>query len=58
MDHGWGSRLFDPQGGAEPEQRGVNRNLVVPADELDELSGTPNLTGGRVNIAPAALRHS
>ena len=51
MDHGWGSRLFDPQGGAEPEVQGVMRNLLVPANEIDELAGAPNLTGVYVNIA-------
>jgi formate dehydrogenase len=50
MDHGWGSRVFDPHGGSEPEVRGVNRNLLVANDELDELSGTPNLNGTRVEI--------
>ena len=51
MDHGWGSRLFDPQGGADPEVQGVMRNLLVPANEIDELAGAPNLTGVDVNIA-------
>jgi formate dehydrogenase len=45
MDHGWGSRLHDPQGGAAPQVQGINRNLLVAGDELDELSGTPNLNG-------------
>jgi formate dehydrogenase len=51
MEHGWGSRLFDPQGGADPEAHGVNRNALVAGDELDELSGIPNLNGTRVNVA-------
>lgn len=50
IDHGWGSRLHDPQHGAAPEVRGVNRNSLVAGDELDELSGTPNLNGTYVNI--------
>ena len=45
MDHGWGSRTFDPHGGSEPEVQGVNRNRLVAADEIDELTGTPNLNG-------------
>ncbi|MFY9328239.1 MAG: molybdopterin-dependent oxidoreductase [Georgfuchsia sp.] len=50
MDHGWGSRLFDPQGGTEPQVQGVMRNLLVPANIIDELAGTSNLTGIHINI--------
>ena len=50
MDHGWGSRLFDPKGGEQPEVKGVNRNQLVSADILDELTGTPNLNGTNVNV--------
>ncbi len=53
MDHGWGSRLFDPKGGSAPEIQGVNRNQLVAADELDELTGVPNLTGTCVNLRAA-----
>lgn len=53
MHHGWGSRLFDPKGGSEPEVQGVIRNLLVSAKELDELAGTPNLNGTCVSIQPA-----
>ena len=53
MDHGWGSRLFDPQGGAAPEVQGVTRNLLVPGDIVDELAGAPNLHGTHVSIAAA-----
>ncbi len=51
MDNGWGSRLFDPQGGTAPEVQGVMRNLVIPGDVLDELAGAPNLQGTQVSIA-------
>lgn len=54
MDHGWGSRLFDPQGNEEPEVRGVNRNRLVASDRLDELSGCPNLNGTWVDLQPVA----
>lgn len=50
MDHGWGSRLFDPRNGGAPEVQGVNRNLLVSATTIDELAGTPNLTGTRVEV--------
>jgi anaerobic selenocysteine-containing dehydrogenase len=29
VDHGWGSRIFDPRGGNQPQSFGVNRNLLV-----------------------------
>jgi formate dehydrogenase len=53
MDHGWGSRLFDPRSGETLTVHGVNRNLLVPGDELDELAGTPTMNGIYVNIAAA-----
>ena len=52
MDHGWGSRVFDPQSGAA-EVQGVNRNQLIAADVLDELTGVPNLTGSYVNVQAA-----
>jgi len=53
IDFGWGSRLFDPQGGSETEVNGVMRNLLVSGDVIDELSGVPNLTGTYVNLEAA-----
>lgn len=53
LDHGWGSRLFDPVGGGEPKVQGVRRNFLVASDDLDELSGMPNLNGTAVSLAPA-----
>lgn len=53
MDHGWGSRLFDPKTGTAPQVQGINRNQLVAADTLDELSGTPNLNGTAVNVRAA-----
>lgn len=53
MDHGWGSRLFDPKTGTAPEVQGVNRNQLIAADELDELTGTPNLNGTWVSVRAA-----
>lgn len=50
MDHGWGSRLFDPTGKTPPEVQGVNRNVLVSAEVLDELSGVPCFNGTAVNI--------
>ena len=52
IDHGWGSRVFDPTGRTAPQVQGVNRNLLVAADEFDEIAGTPNLNGTPVQVAP------
>ena len=54
MEHGWGSRVFDPKKGESVAQYGINRNLLVPNDTVDPLSGTPNLTGARVRVRLAA----
>ncbi|MGZ8802697.1 MAG: molybdopterin dinucleotide binding domain-containing protein [Mycobacterium sp.] len=50
VDHGWGSRIFDPRGGADPESYGVNRNLLVDAGPLDPLSQTPALSSSYVGV--------
>lgn len=50
IDHGWGSRMFDPKSEREPEIHGVNRNQLVSPHIVDELTGVPNLNGTRVNI--------
>lgn len=51
IDHGWGSRVFDPRGGQAPVAYGVNRNLLISGDELDPLSQTSALGSGYVGIA-------
>ncbi|GAA2780466.1 hypothetical protein GCM10010533_18520 [Mycolicibacterium pallens] len=50
VDHGWGSRVFDPRGGAEPISFGVNRNLLVDGSPVDPLSQTPALSSAWVGI--------
>lgn len=50
IDHGWGSRVFDPRGGARPQSYGVNRNLLIGA-EVDPLSQTSVLSSAWVGIA-------
>jgi formate dehydrogenase len=52
VDHGWGSRIFDPRGGAEPQSFGVNRNLLV-GDEIDPLSQTSTLSSTYVGVERA-----
>ena len=49
VDHGWGSRIFDPRGGADPQSFGVNRNLLV-GDEVDPLSQTSTLGSTYVGV--------
>ena len=41
LDHGWGSRLFDPQTQEPSEVHGANRNALVSDQDVDVLSGTP-----------------
>ena len=50
VDHGWGSRVFDPRGGAEPQSFGVNRNLLVDGATVDPLSQTSALGDCYVGI--------
>lgn len=50
MDHGWGSRVFDPRGGAAPQVYGVNRNLLVDGSSVDPLSQTPALSSSFVGL--------
>ncbi len=50
IDHGWGSRVFDPARGGAPQTHGVNRNLLIAADPVDPLSQTPALSSGYVGV--------
>jgi formate dehydrogenase len=50
VDHGWGSRIFDPRGGTAPQAFGVNRNLLVDGAALDPLSQTSTLSETYVGI--------
>ncbi|MCB0942680.1 MAG: molybdopterin-dependent oxidoreductase [Mycobacterium sp.] len=54
VDHGWGSRVFDPHGGAEPVSYGENRNLLVAGQPVDPLSQTPALSSTYVGVQPIA----
>ncbi len=68
--HGWGSRIFDPRGGAEPVVFGANRNLLVDREHADPLSQTPSLNATKVrverlgpaeaqaDVAPAAVQEA
>ncbi|UNB52136.1 molybdopterin-dependent oxidoreductase [Mycolicibacterium sp. YH-1] len=50
VEQGWGSRVFDPRGTAEPVSFGVNRNVLVDTEELDPLSQMPALNSQAVTI--------
>src|SRR5581483_5922516 len=50
IDHGWGSRVFDPRDGKEPESYGANRNLLVDATEVDPLSQTAPMNSSYVRV--------
>ncbi|EHB56446.1 Nitrate reductase [Mycolicibacterium rhodesiae JS60] len=50
VDHGWGSRVFDPRGGTVPESYGVNRNLLIDGAQVDPLSQQPAMSSSYVGI--------
>nr|WP_090341033.1 molybdopterin-dependent oxidoreductase [Mycolicibacterium malmesburyense]CRL70749.1 formate dehydrogenase [Mycolicibacterium malmesburyense] len=50
VDHGWGSRVFDPRGHSEPVSYGVNRNLLVEGAPVDPLSQTSVLSSQYVGV--------
>ena len=50
VDHGWGSRIFDPRGGSVPVSYGVNRNLLIDDVSVDPLSQTSALSSGYVGV--------
>jgi formate dehydrogenase len=50
IDHGWGSRVFDPRGGSQPESYGANRNLLIDGGPIDPLSQTAALSSSYVGV--------
>lgn len=54
VEHGWGSGVFDPIGGGEEERLGTNRNALVGAREIDDLSQVSALNGVPVEVALAS----
>jgi formate dehydrogenase len=57
VPHGWGTRIFDPHRGSQPEVHGANRNLAVSRTIIDPLAQTPafNCTAVAVRRAPPDL---
>ncbi len=54
IQHGWGSRVFDPTGGEPAWQAGTNRNLLVSDQVLDPFSGIPKLNSTAVAVEKMA----
>jgi formate dehydrogenase len=54
VDHGWGSRIFDPLSGKEPESYGANRNLLIDGAPVDPLSQQSAMSSSYVGIARIA----
>ncbi|KUI02050.1 formate dehydrogenase [Mycolicibacterium acapulense] len=50
IDHGWGSRVFDPRGQDAPVSYGANRNLLVEGAPVDPLSQTAALSSQYVDV--------
>ena len=53
LPHGWGHDVEGSRLRVAAEHAGVNSNILTPADVVDPLSGTSQLTGIPVEIAPA-----
>lgn len=56
IDHGWGSRVFDPAGVEPPVILGANRNVLVDNRHVDPLSGTAGLNDTWVSVTRASAR--
>jgi len=50
IQHGWGSRVFDPAKGEQPLCYGSNVNLLVDNRVVDPFSGIPRLNSTRVDV--------
>lgn len=54
VQHGWGSRVFDPATGHVAWAAGANRNTLVDHRRTDPFSGTPNLSSTAVRVSKLA----
>ena len=50
IEHGWGTRVFDPVSGEVAFSSGAIRNRLVDNSVLDPFSGTPRLNGMPVKV--------
>ncbi len=53
LPHGWGHDVEGSRLSVAAEHAGVNSNILTPADLIDPLSGTSQLTGIPVDVVPA-----
>ncbi|CAM3129327.1 molybdopterin-dependent oxidoreductase [Mycobacterium colombiense] len=53
IEHGWGSRVFDPTGSEPPDVLGANRNLLTARTEEDPLSQMSAFNETWVAVEPA-----
>ena len=53
VDHGWGSRVFDPRSDGASVSYGANRNLLIDGAEVDPLSQTSPLSSSYVGVERA-----
>ncbi len=53
LPHGWGHDVEGSRLRVAAEHAGVNSNILTPADAIDPLSGTSQLTGIPVDVVPA-----
>jgi len=53
VDHGWGSRVFDPRSRGAPASYGANRNLLIGGAAVDPLSQTSPLSSSCVGVERA-----
>jgi formate dehydrogenase len=58
IEHGWGSRVFDPVSGGAPDVLGVNRNVLTPATHEDPLSFMSGFNDTRVAVERVVHRDS
>ena len=52
IEHGWGTRVFDPVSGEAAFSSGTIRNRLVDNSVLEPFSGTPRLNGMPVKVEP------
>ena len=56
IEHGWGTRVFDPAKGTAAYAKGTIRNRLIDNRVLDRFSGTPRLNAMPVRIEPIATK--
>jgi len=55
IEHGWGTRVFNPASGSAAHAKGSIRNRLIDNRVLDPFSGTPRLNATPVRIEPLTV---